>query len=123
MSSNPLLGIFFYSAILTAGQGLFKLAAQHSRTLNQPPLAYAIHLFSMPVFLGACLLYALSTVLWVGLLTRLPLSQAYPLVIALSILLTAGLGITIFKEQLTADKIHGLLLVAAGAKFLSRSLQ
>lgn len=123
MFSNPLLGIFFYSAILTAGQALFKLAAQHSKTISQTPLVYVIHLFTMPVFLAACLLYALSTVLWVGLLTRLPLSQAYPLVIALSILLTASLGITIFKEQLTADKIFGLLLVAVGAKFLSRSLQ
>ncbi|MEB3334683.1 MAG: hypothetical protein VKP70_06835 [Cyanobacteriota bacterium] len=123
MLANPLLALFFYSAILTAGQGLFKLAAKQSNPSSQAPLDYAIHLFSMPVFLGACLLYAFSTVLWVGLLSRLPLSQAYPLVIALSILLTASLGVTLFREPLTADKIVGLSLVAIGASVLSRSLQ
>jgi multidrug transporter EmrE-like cation transporter len=123
MFSNPLASLIFYSAMLTAGQGLFKLAAQQSKLIHQGPLAYAIHLFTTPVFLAACLLYAISTVIWVGLLTRFPLSQAYPLVIAISILLTTTLGITIFKEQLTADKIIGLLLVSFGVKVLSRSLQ
>lgn len=108
--------------MLTAGQGLFKLAAQQSKGMNQGPVAYAIHLFTTPVFLAACLLYALSTVIWVGLLTRFPLSQAYPLVIAISILLTTILGTTIFREEITVEKIFGLLLIGAGVKVLSRSL-
>lgn len=108
--------------MLAAGQGLFKLAAEQSKSLNQSPIAFAIHLFTTPIFLAACLLYALSTVIWVALLARFPLSQAYPLVIAISIILTTTLGITFFKEQLTLDKVFGLVLMAAGVNILSRSL-
>ncbi|MFN9659767.1 MAG: DMT family transporter [Cyanobacteriota bacterium] len=122
MFSNPLVGLFFYSVMLTAGQALFKIVAQQSKADDHRPLAFVLDLFTTPTFLIACLLYALSTVIWVALLGRFPLSQAYPLVIAISIILTTTLGITFFKEPLTADKIFGLLLVGGGVKILSRSL-
>lgn len=114
-------GLLLYAALLTAGQGLFKLAAQQTKTHAAGPVVYAIQLLSSPMFLAACLLYALSTIIWVSLLTRFPLSQAYPLVIAISILLTTILGTTIFKEALTLEKLFGLLLVGAGVKFLTQS--
>lgn len=119
---NPLASLFFYSAMLTAGQVLFKFTAQQTKSASGGPVAYAVQLLTTPIFLVACLLYALSTIIWVAILARLPLSQAYPLVIAASILLTTILGITIFKEQLTLDKACGLLLVGIGVKILSRSL-
>ena len=122
MLPNPLTSLFFYSVMLTAGQALFKLAAQHTKSYSHSPMSFAMHLFTTPIFLAACLLYALSTVIWVALLSRFPLSQAYPLVIAISIVLTTTLGITLFKEQLTLDKVFGLLIVGAGVKILSRSL-
>jgi multidrug transporter EmrE-like cation transporter len=122
MQINSTVSLLFYSALLTAGQGLFKLAALQTKSIEAGPIAYAIALLTTPIFLAACLLYALSTILWVGLLSRFPLSQAYPLVIAISILLTTTLGIMIFKEQLTLDKACGLLLIGIGVKILSRSL-
>ena len=108
--------------MLAVGQVLFKIAAQQSRGFSQEPLSFASQLFRTPVFLTACLLYALSTIVWVGLLGRFPLSLAYPLVIAISIVLTTCLGITFFHEQPSLDKTMGLLLVVAGVSLLSRSL-
>jgi multidrug transporter EmrE-like cation transporter len=101
---------------------MFKLAAKPGGFHGNGLLSYAIHLFTTPIFLAACLLYALSTVLWVGLLTRHPLSQAYPLVIAVSIVLTTIIGLTLFKEQMTIDKTIGLALVCTGVKILSRGM-
>lgn len=121
--SKSLWSLLLYSILLTTGQVLFKLSAAHVKSLVQHPLALAHKLFNTPVFLAGCLLYALSTLLWVALLSRLPLSQAYPLVIATSIILTALLGIVVFKEQLTIDKIAGLPVISLGVKILSRSMQ
>jgi len=101
---------------------MFKLAAKPGASNSNDLLGYAIHLFTTPIFLAACLLYALSTVLWVALLARYPLSQAYPFVIAVSIVLTTAIGLTLFKEQMTMDKIIGLALVCTGVKILSSGM-
>jgi multidrug transporter EmrE-like cation transporter len=104
------------------GQALFKLAAIQFKPPFTPPLALFGKLFTNPAFLSGCILYALSTVLWVALLSKLELSQAYPLVITMSIILTTLLGIVAFKEHLSVDKIVGLLILCLGVKILSRSL-
>ncbi len=122
MTGNSLASLFLYSVLLATGQAMFKLAAKPGGFHGNGLLSYAIHLFTTPIFLAACLLYALSTVLWVGLLTRHPLSQAYPLVIAVSIVLTTIIGLTLFKEQMTIDKTIGLALVCTGVKILSRGM-
>lgn len=122
MTGNSLASLFLYSVLLATGQAMFKLAAKPEGSHGNGLLSYAIHLFTTPIFLAACLLYALSTVLWVGLLARHPLSQAYPLVIAVSIVLTTIIGLTLFKEQMTIDKIIGLALVCTGVKILSRGM-
>jgi len=122
MTGNSLASLFLYSVLLATGQAMFKLAAKPGGYHGNGPLSSAIHLFTTPIFLAACFLYALSTVLWVGLLARHPLSQAYPLVIAVSIVLTTIIGLTLFKEQMTIDKIIGLALVCTGVKILSRGM-
>jgi hypothetical protein len=74
MSIHPLLHLLCYSILLAVGQGMFKLAAKQSygsSLVTFGALGYAFQLFSTPIFLAACLLYALSTVLWVALLNRL----------------------------------------------------
>jgi multidrug transporter EmrE-like cation transporter len=122
MIGNSLLSLFLYSALLATGQAMFKLAAKPGAFNGSDLLGYATNLLTTPIFLAACLLYALSTVLWVGLLTRYPLSQAYPLVIAVSIVLTTITGLTLFQEQMTIDKVIGLALVCIGVKILSRGM-
>jgi multidrug transporter EmrE-like cation transporter len=122
MTGNSLLSLCLYSALLATGQAMFKLADKPGGSTSNGLIGYAIHLFITPIFLAACLLYALSAVLWVALLSRYPLSQAYPLVIAVSIVLTTALGFTLFKEQITLDKVTGLVFVYIGVKIFSRSL-
>ncbi len=122
MLKNPWFSLGLYSILLTVGQAMFKLASLQIESSFKTPLQLAKHLLINPIFLAGCLVYALSTIIWVGLLSRLPLSEAYPLVIAISIILTTSLGIVIFKEPLTPDKIIGLLVIGVGVKILARSL-
>jgi multidrug transporter EmrE-like cation transporter len=123
MGQHPYPILLGYALLLTAGQALFKAASQQSNTLTEGPISFATGLLLSPFFLMGCLLYAISTILWVAILNKLPLSQAYPMVIATSILFTTLLGVFLFKEQLTPDKMLGMVLVSAGVAVLSRSVQ
>jgi multidrug transporter EmrE-like cation transporter len=123
MGQHPYPILLGYALLLTAGQALFKAASQQSNTLTEGPIRFATGLLLSPFFLMGCLLYAISTILWVAILNKLPLSQAYPMVIATSILFTTLLGVFLFKEQLTPDKMLGMVLVSAGVAVLSRSVQ
>ncbi len=122
MLTNPWLTIALYTFMLTVGQALFKVAALQTKFAGSDPLALSKQLLGTPTFLVACLLYAVSTVIWVSLMARLPLSTAYPVVIAISIILTTLLGVIVFKEPLTSQKIIGLMVVIAGVKIVSSSL-
>ena len=120
VNGNQLLILFVYSVLLCAGQALFKLSAP-SGGLSRGVLSFLGALIRNPVFITGCLVYALSTFAWVAILTRLQLSYAYPLVIAISILLTSLMGVLLFREQITFHKLAGISMVAAGVVILARS--
>jgi drug/metabolite transporter (DMT)-like permease len=75
---------------------------------------------SQPGVLGGLLLYALGTVVWLLVLSRLDVSVAYPFV-ALGFLMVMGLGAWCFGEPITAGKLAGTLLVGAGVYLLART--
>ncbi len=124
MNYRDLINLLLYALLLATGQGMFKLAAETGKASASKlgNISYAIYLFKSPLFLSACLLYALSTILWVYLLGRYPLSTAYPLVIAISILMTTTIGISLFHEHLAIEKTLGLIFVVAGVFMISKSL-
>lgn len=64
-------------------------------------------------------LYGLSMVVWLLVLARVDVSQAYPFV-GLGFVLTLGAGVIVLGEPLTATRVAGVLLVAAGVFFLAR---
>jgi multidrug transporter EmrE-like cation transporter len=120
VNTNLLLMLAGYSALLCAGQGLFKMSAP-AEGLKGGPLTFMGGLIQNPVFVTGCIVYALSTFAWVAILTRFQLSYAYPLVIAFSILLTSSMGIILFREQITFHKLVGIIIVTAGVVILARS--
>ena len=64
-------------------------------------------------------LYGLGTVLWLAVLSRAELSQAYPFV-GLSFVLTAILGYYLFSDALTLMRIAGIALIVAGVVLVGR---
>ncbi len=77
------------------------------------PLRIAIGLSSSPLIIFGLLSYGLSAIVWLLVLSRVPLSTAYPF-IALGIAITTLGGRFLFHEPLTATKLAGIGLVLIG---------
>jgi hypothetical protein len=76
LASSNLIGLAVFTTMLAIGQLLFKKAGLFIRGL--PLRDGLIALAQVPAFYTAIVLYALSTFLWVWLLSRVTLMQAYP---------------------------------------------
>lgn len=101
-----------YAAGMAGGQMLFKAAALR----YLPDGTAAERAFSLVLnayFLSAVALYVALTVLWVWLLTFIPLSRAYPFV-ALAFAITPLLGGIVFVEPITARLLAGITLLLGG---------
>jgi len=73
-----------------------------------------------PGIVGGLALYGLGTVLWLGVLSRAELSQAYPFV-GLSFVLTALFGVVLFNDSLSVQRIAGIAAIVAGVYLVGRS--
>ena len=79
------------------GQALFKVASANMMQAGRPSF---LLLFSSVSFYVALILYGALTILWVWLLSGVPLSRAYPFV-ALSFIFTPIFAIVAFNESVT----------------------
>ena len=70
--------------------------------------------------LGGLALYGLGTVLWLAVLSRAELSQAYPFV-GLSFVLTAIFGAILFHEPLSPSRIAGIAAIVIGVYLVGRN--
>jgi drug/metabolite transporter (DMT)-like permease len=101
-----------YAAGIAGGQMLFKAASL--RYLPDSPAAERVlSLVANAYFVGAVALYIALTVLWVWLLTFIPLSRAYPFV-ALAFAMTPLLAASLFGEPITARLLAGIALTLGG---------
>lgn len=103
--------LVFYAMGLSIGQLLFKLAADDVKA--GPVRAFAAGLLLNRHFAVAVVLYGLMTVLWVWILTRVPLSRAYPF-IALAFVFTPALAFMAFGEAISPRYLIGLAFILAG---------
>jgi multidrug transporter EmrE-like cation transporter len=64
--------------------------------------------------------YGVSVILWLGALSRLPVSVAYPM-LSLGYVVNAVAAAILFGETMTAMKLAGIALIGAGVILLSRA--
>jgi multidrug transporter EmrE-like cation transporter len=64
--------------------------------------------------------YGVSVILWLGALSRLPVSVAYPM-LSLGYVVNAAAAALLFGETLTAAKLVGIGLIGLGVIVLSRA--
>lgn len=109
MKDNLLLLLF--TTMLASGQMLFKKVGllMTGKPLNQGLIAIA----SSPWLYLSLALYGIATLLWIWLLSRLPLSQAYPWV-GVGIILVPAAAWILHGEKLTPSYWVGVFLVATG---------
>jgi drug/metabolite transporter (DMT)-like permease len=72
------------------------------------------------IFATGATLYAASFLLWLRLLSRLPLSVAYPAAIGLTLVLSLSMSTVWLHERLSTPRLAGAALVFAGIVLLTR---
>ena len=113
--------------LLNAAAQLFLKAATRSsgilvRDSGAVSWATAAHLlYATPLWAGlAC--YGVSVFLWVGALSRVPVSVAYPM-LSIGYIINAFAAAALFGEALSAAKLLGIALIVAGVLVLTRVAQ
>jgi drug/metabolite transporter (DMT)-like permease len=110
-------------AVLTAlfmsiGQLLFKFGANG---VDGTSIArFLPGVATSPAIIAACVLYAITTVIWVWVLRHAPLSLAYPFT-ALSYVITPVLSYFLFDEKLNLQFTLGSLILMLGIIICSLS--
>jgi multidrug transporter EmrE-like cation transporter len=99
-------------ALKMAGKGAGELNL--SAIINDP-VRWLLH----PWFVLSLVLYAVSVINWLIVLTRVPLSVAYPMS-SLGFILTFVAGVWWFGEPWSAIRLVGLVVIIAGVILITR---
>lgn len=116
--------LIMISVILSASAQL-ALKAGMSSSAVQATLAAEFRLIAMvdvlfhPMILLGLACYITSVVAWLGVLSRMEVSSAYPFA-AVAIVLTAFMGWLLFNDSFSAGKIIGTALIVVGVIVLAR---
>lgn len=118
INGKDLLILMSFPAMMSVGQILFREAAtqQTGKTLKYLFLG----LLQSPIFYIALLFYAVATLVWIWLLTRYPLSIAYPIAVT-AVIFTPLIDKFIFKNQLANMYWAGLAIMFLGIFIIIRS--
>ncbi|ASS90107.1 hypothetical protein CX649_04720 [Bacillaceae bacterium ZC4] len=104
--------------ILVTGQFLWKYGMEN-QTLSFSLLSILKVIFSPFVFSGLAM-YGIATILWLYILSKVPLSVAYPFQSIAYILAVFGAHF-VFNETITFQKVLGCLLIMAGVSIIGLS--
>jgi drug/metabolite transporter (DMT)-like permease len=80
----------------------------------------ALQLVAVPSLWYALTAYGLSVVVWIVGLSRVPVSQAYPL-LSLGYVLNIGMAWWLFGEVPNAQRVIGVGVIIAGVVLVARS--
>ena len=118
MRPDTLLLILLSVSMSAVAQLLLKLGVQGVRAAGVIDAGRA-YLFS-PLVIGGFALYGIGAFVWLYVLSRVPLSAAYPFV-GLGFILTMLFGVLALGESLSPVRLVGSLLIAVGCVCVARS--
>ena len=117
-------------AVLSTGvllNALAQLGLKSATQVSGPLLAgdagvwkRGLELLVVPSLWGAVCAYALSLVVWIVGLSRVPVSQAYPL-LSMGYVLNIGLAWWLLGEAPNAQRVVGIAVIVLGVVLVSRS--
>ncbi|MGC3982728.1 MAG: SMR family transporter [Steroidobacteraceae bacterium] len=82
--------------------------------------AVAPRLMFEPHILGGLACYAISVVVWIGALSRTPVSMAYPM-LSIGYIVNALAAWYLFAEALTPTRVAGIAVIIVGVVLITRS--
>lgn len=112
----PYILLFVNVVLLLTGQLFWKHAVNK---ITQWNMSSALQLFISPSFLAGAFLYVIATVVWLYILSKLPLSVAYPMQ---SITYIGGMiaGYLLFKEQVSLTQWAGGAVIILGVYLIAK---
>ncbi len=104
---------------ITLKMGMTQVGHIGAEALSQP-LALLTKIATSPLILGGLGLYALSMAIWLAVLSRVPLSLAYPMV-AIGYVFTVLLAWLVLGEGVPGQRWAGVAAIMFGVILISRS--
>jgi len=101
--------------LLLTGQTVWKIGLDKLGGLRMDNLVQVLY---SPLILLGIVIYGIATVLWLAVLSRLPLSIAYPLQ-SLAFVLGLAVAFFLFHEVVPLNRWIGALIIICGIAVLS----
>ena len=110
----------FAAAISAGGQVLLKYAM-----IKHGPITFTLQglwdLFTEPRLLFALVLYASALIMWLHVLSKVPLSTAYP-ILAITYVIVPVLSLIFFDESIHQSHLIGICLILVGVTIIGKSV-
>lgn len=103
-------------SLLVTGQILWKLAVAG---IEQWSVSTLIGVILSPLFIGGAALYVIATGIWLVILSKLPLSVAYPSQ-SIGYIFGAILALFIFKETISLTQWGGMAIIIFGVYLVAK---
>ncbi|MHA2621788.1 MAG: hypothetical protein V2G42_09020 [bacterium JZ-2024 1] len=110
---NARLLLFVCIALGVLGQVVLKKGISAVALQFSAPLTLILHSFAHPLVLLGFLLYGISSLLWILVLAKLPLSIAYP-AISIGYVLILVFSWFYLHEDVTINRIVAVCLISIG---------
>ena len=125
MAMSGALPLILFSVVCgIGGQLTLKMGMTHVGQIDggalAQPLAVALRVLTTPMVVFGLGLYVLGAVAWLTVLSRVPLSFAYP-ILALSYAITPMLAWFLLGESVPSIRWLGVAVICLGVFFVSRS--
>lgn len=122
MTANLFLLILASVGLSAVAQMFLKLGVGAAGIAPGNSLAATLSAYALsPYVILGLGLYGLGAIMWLFVLSRLPLTAAYPFV-GLGFIATMVIGIAALGESVTPMRVAGTLLIAAGCVMVARSV-
>lgn len=113
MNIKYILLTILNSTLTISGQVLWKTALLK-------PNSYSFKLLANPLIISGILVYGLATVLWLYVLSKIPLSVAYAFT-SITYAFSLIAGYIFFEEAISPYKIIGTALILTGLIFFAKA--
>lgn len=115
-----LILILISAAINTAAQLLLKAGADRITSFDWAQGRLLLTLSTNPYLIMGGICYVTSVFVWIVVLSRVPVSFAYPLS-SIAYITTAIAAVIVFNEYLSLTRIIGILVIVFGVYLITRT--
>ena len=117
---RSLILIVFTVIINTTGQFVVKTGVNRVGAVDLTDFRMIVKALTSWLVLVGFVLYFLSAILWISILSKAELSWAFP-ILSLSYVLTAFLSPIFLNESFSPQRLIGTLVICAGVFLVSRT--